>query len=233
MLVLVLLAVSFNLLAMRYLWESDYISYIAARFDETKRIVREIPVTNRVSDDVIAAYEQLGYMNAQLGGEVSPVPNPYFEHKLINSAAQKTYQRHLLQIFWPAVENYIADELKNDVSASNKDVYGTLKVYLMMGEPSHRSAEALVDWFMTRWDSFMPQGYTDMNKGIFAYHLREMFSLPNAPVMKMNGDLLRLARVKAMNIPMQVRRCAASKRNRYRRRSTTFRWPMPRGRTCH
>ena len=58
---------------------------------------------------------------------------------------------------------------------------------------------------MTRWDSFMPQGYTDMNKGIFAYHLREMFSLPNAPVMKMNGDLLRLARVKAMNIPMQVR----------------------------
>ena len=97
----------------------------------------------------------------------------------------------MLQIFWPAVENYIADELKNDVSASNKDVYGTLKVYLMMGEPSHRSAEALVDWFMTRWDSFMPQGYTDMNKGIFAYHLREMFSLPNAPVMKMNGDLLR------------------------------------------
>lgn len=88
------------------------------------------------------------------------------------------------------MENYIADELKNDVSASNKDVYGTLKVYLMMGEPSHRSAEALVDWFMTRWDSFMPQGYTDMNKGIFAYHLREMFSLPNAPVMKMNGDLL-------------------------------------------
>lgn len=88
-LVLVLLAVSFNLLAMRYLWESDYISYIAARFDETKRIVREIPVTNRVSDDVIAAYEQLGYMNAQLGGEVSPVPNPYFEHKLINSAAQR------------------------------------------------------------------------------------------------------------------------------------------------
>lgn len=88
-LVLVMLAVSFNLLAMRYLWESDYISYIAARFDETKRIVREIPVTNRVSDDVIAAYEQLGYMNAQLGGEVSPVPNPYFEHKLINSAAQR------------------------------------------------------------------------------------------------------------------------------------------------
>ncbi|MEX5765364.1 type VI secretion system membrane subunit TssM [Serratia marcescens] len=204
-LVLILLAVSFNLLAMRYLWESDYISYIAARFDETKRIVREIPVTNRVSDDVISAYEQLGYMNAQLGGEVSPVPNPYFEHKLINSAAQKTYQRHLLQIFWPAVENYIADELKNDVSASNKDVYGTLKVYLMMGEPSHRSAEALVDWFMARWETFMPQGYTDMNKGIFAYHLREMFSLPDAPVMKMNGDLLRLARVKAMNIPMQVR----------------------------
>lgn len=203
--VIILLAVSFNLLAMRYLWESDYISYIAARFDETKRIVREIPVTNRISDGVISAYEQLGYMNAQLGGEITPQPNPYFEHRLINNAAQKTYQRHLLQIFWPAVENYIASELKNDTTATNKDVYSTLKVYLMLGEPSHRSSQALIDWFMARWDNFMPQGYTDMNREIFAYHLREMFSLPDAPVMKMNDDLLRLARVKAMNIPMQVR----------------------------
>lgn len=204
-LVLIVLAVAFNLLAMRYLWESDYISYIAARFDETKRIVREIPVTNQSSDDIVSAYEQMGYMNAQLGNSVSPLPNPYFEHNLINNAAKQTYQRHLLQIFWPAVENYIASELKNDVSTSNKDVYSTLKVYMMMGEPPHRDAEALIDWFMSRWDNFMPQGYTDMNKDIFAYHLREMFSLPNAPVMKMDRDLVRLARVKAMNIPMQVR----------------------------
>ena len=203
--VFILLAVVLNLLAMRYLWESDYISYIAARFEETKRIVREIPVTNRISDDVISAYEQMGYMNVQLLGEVSPFPNPYIEHKLINDAAEKTYQRHLLQIFWPAVENYIASELKNDVSASNKDVYSTLKVYVMLGKPEHRSDEALVNWFLARWESLIPHGYTDLNKDVFTYHLREMFSLPNAPVMNMNDDLLRLARVKAMNIPMQVR----------------------------
>ncbi|WP_241492045.1 type VI secretion system membrane subunit TssM [Pseudomonas sp. TTU2014-080ASC] len=203
--VFILLAVFLNVLAMRYLWESDYISYIAARFDETKRIVREIPVTNRISDDVISAYEQMGYMNVQLLGEVSPFLNPYIEHKLINNAAKKTYQRHLLQIFWPAVENYIASELKNDVSDSNKDVYSTLKVYVMLGKPEHRSDEALVNWFMARWENLIPQGYTDMNKDVFIYHLREMFSLPNAPVMKMNDDLLRLARVKAMNIPMQAR----------------------------
>lgn len=204
-LVLLLLSASGYLLAMRYLWESDYIAYIAARFDETKRIVREVPVTNRISDDVVSAYEQLGYMNAQLAGEVSPQPNPYIEHQLINQAAQKTYQRHLLQIFWPAVENYIASELKEDVSSEDMDVYSTLKVYVMMGEPQHRSAQALIDWFMARWQNFMPKGYTDINRQIFAWHLREMFSLPDAPVMKMNDDLLRLARVRAMNIPMQVR----------------------------
>lgn len=206
-LVLIVLAAVFNLLAMRYLWESDYIAYITARFDETKRIVREIPVTHKMSDEVISAYEQLGYMNAQLSGTASPLPNPYFEHELINNAAKKTYHRHLLQIFWPAVENYIVSELKNDVSVvdPNQDVYSSLKVYVMLGRPDHRSAEDLVNWFMVRWDSFIPQGYTDMNKDIFAYHLREMFSLPDAPVTKMNDDLLRLARVKAMDIPMQVR----------------------------
>lgn len=204
-LVALLLISAFWLLAVRYLWESDYIAYIAARFDETKRIVREIPVTNRISDELISAYEQMGYMNAQLSGEASPQPNPYFEHTLINQAALKTYQRHLLQIFWPAAENYIASELRNDIAAADADVYGTLKVYLMMGQPAHRSAEALVNWFMSRWDSLAPQGYAEMNKAIFAYHLRAMFSLPEAPVMKMDRDLLRLARVKAMTIPMQRR----------------------------
>ncbi|EIM18869.1 type VI secretion protein, TssM family [Pseudomonas chlororaphis O6] len=204
-LVIAALAVVLNLLGMRYLWESDYIAYIAARFDETKRIVREIPVTNRSSDEVISAYEQMGYMNTQLAGEVSPFPNPYIEHRLINNAAEKAYQRHLLQIFWPAVENYLAGELQNDVAAPNQDGYSTLKVYVMLGKPRHRSAEALINWFMARWDHLVPQGYTDMNKEVFAYHLREMFSLADAPVMKMNDDLLRQARVKAMNIPMQVR----------------------------
>lgn len=204
-LVVAVLAMLLNLLGMRYLWESDYIAYIGARFDETKRIVREIPITNRSSDEVISAYEQMGYMNVQLAGEVSPFPNPYIEHRLINNAAEKTYQRHLLQIFWPAVENYVAAELQKNVAASNEDVYSTLKVYLMLGKPGHRSTEVLVNWFLARWDHLVPQGYTDMNKEVFAYHLREMFSLADAPMMKMNDDLLRLARVKAMNVPMQVR----------------------------
>lgn len=203
--VLIFLGLCFNFLTMRYLWEKDYISYITARFNETKRIVHEIPATNHISDDLVSAYEQLGYMNSQLGGDDSPLGNPYFEHKLINDAAQKTYQRHLFQIFWPAVENYIATELKSDVSSSNHDVYNTLKVYMMMGTPNHRSAKDLVNWFMLRWGNFMPQGYTDTDKEIFSYHLRNMFSLPNEPVTKLNEELVRIARVKASDIPVHVR----------------------------
>lgn len=203
--VFLVLALLLSLLGVHYLWESDYIAFIGARFDETKRIVREAPGTNRSRDEVVSAYEQMGYMNVQLWGEVSPFFNPFIEHQLINNAAKKTYHRHLLQIFWPALEHYITDELQNAVADPNQDDYSTLKVYLMLGKAEHRSSEALIDWFMARWGQLVIHGDTDMNKEVFATHLREMFSLTDAPELKMNEDLLRLARLKAMDIPMQVR----------------------------
>jgi type VI secretion system protein ImpL len=205
---LALLAFVGKLLAVQYFWEEEYIAYITARFDETKRIVREIPTTNQLSDDVVSAYEQLGYMTAQLSNNVTPLSNPYLEHRLINRAAEQTYHRHLFKFFWPAIERYITSELGRDISAGDADVYNTLKVYLMLGKAEHRSADALVNWFMKRWSSFVPQGYSPADKRLFTLHLREMFSgslQSMAPVTSLSADLVRLARVKAMNIPMHVR----------------------------
>lgn len=197
-----------QLLLSRYLWEEEYISWIGARFDETRRIVREIPVTNRISDDLISAYEQLGYMSAQIMEGDSPLLNPYIEHKLVNKASEQTYHRHLFKFFWPAMERYIISEMAKDISSNEADVYNTLKVYLMLGKPEYRSASALETWFMSRWNSFAPQGYSNTDKRLFMAHLRRVFSeelSDEAPVTTLNLDFVRMARIKAMNIPVHMR----------------------------
>lgn len=204
----VLLAFSINLMATCYLWEEEYIAYMTASFDETKRMVREIPATNRVSDDLVSAYEQLGYMSAQLSSNPSPLINPYFEHGLINKEAQQTYHRHLFKFFWPAMERYVFEELGRDITANNDDVYDTLKIYLMLGKPQHRSAPELESWFASRWDSFAPQGYSDTDKRIFMLHLKTIFSeslQSQSPITKLQPELIRLARLKAMAIPIHMR----------------------------
>ena len=195
------------LLSSRYFWESDFIAYASARFEETKRIVRDIPVTSQFNDDLIAAYEQLGYINTQFLESSPPLLTPYFEHKLLSSAMEKTYRRHLYKIFWPAVENYIANELKQSAFNGNTDAYDTLKVYLMMVYPSYREPEALENWFMIRWDNYAVQGYTENDRRLFRYHLHELFSdtSSTAPVAKMNAELVRIARVNAMKTPIHLR----------------------------
>lgn len=93
------LSIILLLLAMRYFWEYDYIGYATARFDETRRIVRDIPLTNQVNDNLVAAYEQLGYINTHYLESSPPLLTPYFEHRLLNQAMLETYHRHLNKVF--------------------------------------------------------------------------------------------------------------------------------------
>lgn len=197
----------FGILSTRYAWETDYIAYIAARFDETKRMIKEIPVANKSSDDLIYAYEQLGYMNFQLAENAEIMLNPYFEHKIINNAVEKTYHRHLFKRFWPSVENYIKQTLTSEVDASHNDIYNTLKVYLMLGKPDKRFAPDLIQWFMHRWGDFAPVGYNSTDKKILSFHLNQLFSVAQkeAPVSKLDPELIHRARIKAMEVPISVR----------------------------
>lgn len=195
------------LLAGRYFWEYDYIGYATARFEETRRIVRDIPLTNQVNDNLVAAYEQLGYINTHYLESSPPLLTPYFEHRLLNQAMFDTYHRHLNKVFWPAVENYVANELKKDTQSFDVDSYDTLKIYLMLGQPDNRSTKALVQWFMARWENFAPQGYTPDDRKLFSYHLSQLFngSSTAAPAAKLNNELIRESRIKAMKTPIHIR----------------------------
>ncbi len=207
LLVTMLLALTLLMLGARYFWEYDYIAYASARFEETKRIVRDIPLTNQINDDLVAAFEQLGYISTQFLESSTPLLTPYFEHRLLNRVMLQTYHRHLNKIFWPAVENYVTNELRKDTMADDDDGYDTLKIYLMLGQPEHRSPQALENWFMSRWSEFAPPGYTLSERKLFSYHLRELFNdtSTNAIKIKLDNNLIRAARIKAMRVPIHIR----------------------------
>lgn len=189
----------------RYQWEKEFVSYLNAAFDETRRLVLEVPASHRPGDNLIAAYEQLGYSSAQLENIATPLANPYIEHRLLNDAVIATWHRHLLKILWPAVESYVVSTLQQDLQTPDSDVYGTLKLYMMLAEPARRDPVAMADWFTARWRLFAPPGYTDNNRQLFGFHLKELFSLKTTPAIERDNTLIRTARVKAADISQQQR----------------------------
>lgn len=193
------------LLASRYQWEQEYLSFMNAAFDESRRLVHEVPATQRPGDNLIAAYEQLGYINAQLDNIEPPYANPYFEHRRLNSAATATWHRLLLKIFWPAVESYVVATLQQEVNRPQGEIYGTLKTYMMLAEPLHRDPSAMADWFLARWAQFAPPGYSEKNRQLLGMHLRELFSLSDIPATQRDSNLVRMARVKAAEVTPQQR----------------------------
>lgn len=205
MLSVALLVTSCLWLLNRYQWEKEFVSYLNAAFDETRRLVMQIPASNRPGDNLIAAYEQLGYINVHLENKTTPLANPYIEHRLLNKAVTATWHRHLLKILWPAIESYVVSTLHQEIQTPDSDVYGTLKLYMMLVEPARRDPAAMVSWFNTRWHLFAPAGYASNNRALFGSHLKELFSLAATPALQPDATLIRTARVKAAEISQQQR----------------------------
>lgn len=194
-------------MAARYLQEADAVARAEALFAEAKRLTHEIPLTMQVNDDLIAASEQLGYITAPFPDRSSRLPSPYFEQYLLNKAVKQTWQRHLYNVFWPAVERFVAHELHKNILSFSADVYNTLKIYRMLALPARRDSAVLESWFMQRWNDFAPAGYTDRDRQLFRYYLRELFSdrSSRAPVTTLNADLVHRAQLNAMKIAPWLR----------------------------
>lgn len=203
-----------------YQWEKEFVSYLKASFDETRRLVMEIPASNRPGDNLIAAYKQLGYINVHLEDNTTPLANPYIEHRLLTDAVKATWHRHLLKNLWPAVESYVVSTLQQEIQTPDSDVYGTLKLYMMLAEPARRDPAAMTNWFVARWHLFAPAVYNSNNRALFGIHLRELFSLAATPGLQPDTNLIRTARAKAAEISQQQRVL-----NRLKENATHFKLP--------
>jgi type VI secretion system protein ImpL len=199
-----------TLLGTRYLWERNYIDHARAGFEEARRISKDAVAAPNGRAAVVQATEQLRYMAALLSGESAqahPLVNPYVEHGRIDAAVVDTYRQHLIKILWPEVERFVSASLSAETAARSPELFETLKVYLMLGQPERRDAAALVAWFGRRWAQLAPAGSTAADRATFDYHLHALFaaSAVALPTHRSDGALIRDARIQASDLPMPER----------------------------
>nr|WP_314266913.1 type VI secretion protein IcmF/TssM N-terminal domain-containing protein [uncultured Moellerella sp.] len=114
------------ILTSRSFWQSYFISSRINSVEKTTLLICKSTVINNTSDNLIAAFEALESINMQYSEKITPFLFPYFDHESLTLVIEQTYQHNLYQVFWPAVENYIESELKQEVLKSNIDIYDPL-----------------------------------------------------------------------------------------------------------
>ena len=191
----------------RSFWESHFISSIIDSVEKNTQLIRKSVVIDNTVDNLLIAFRQLNNLNMQYSENRSPFLLPYFDQKLFSLTLNQAYRRNLYQVFWPAIKNYIEDELRQEIIKSNIDDYDTLKIYLMLFYPQHRDPETIVSWFMSRWSDFPTQIYSEDERNLFAYYLRELFEDSSLFIQKveLNHELVRKARINAMKISAPIR----------------------------
>jgi len=73
----------------------------------------------------------------------------------LEAASGAAYRRMLQDTFLPSLASYLEQYLKQDVAASQDEVYEALKTYLMLYDPKHLDPEAVWRWYQTRAEQLL------------------------------------------------------------------------------
>ncbi len=73
----------------------------------------------------------------------------------LEAASGAAYRRMLQDTFLPSLASYLELYLRQDVAASQDEVYEALKTYLMLYDPKHLDLEAVWRWYQTRGEQLL------------------------------------------------------------------------------
>jgi len=73
----------------------------------------------------------------------------------LETASGAAYRRMLQDTFLPSLASYLEQYLKQDVAASQDEVYEALKTYLMLYDPKHLDPEVVWRWYQTRAEQLL------------------------------------------------------------------------------
>lgn len=63
------------------------------------------------------------------------------------------YQNELQTRFMPAIQDILTNQLSDNANADPGYLYGALKTYLMLGDPTHRDNDFIKTWFHEHWSN--------------------------------------------------------------------------------
>jgi type VI secretion system protein ImpL len=73
----------------------------------------------------------------------------------LEAASDAAYRRMLQDTFLPSLASYLEQYLRQDVAASQDELYDALKTYLMLYDPKHLDPDAVWRWYQTRGEQLL------------------------------------------------------------------------------
>jgi type VI secretion system protein ImpL len=73
----------------------------------------------------------------------------------LEASSDAAYRRMLQDTFLPSLASYLEQYLRQDVAASQDELYDALKTYLMLYDPKHLDPEAVWRWYQSRAEQLL------------------------------------------------------------------------------
>jgi type VI secretion system protein ImpL len=137
-----------------------YLAEVAGRFGEVQQQVAMVRAGAR--SDLAALLPTLsGVQNVAETPATAAGAVPWsmrfglYQGGRLEAASGAAYRRMLQDTFLPSLASYLEQYLKQDVAASQDELYEALKTYLMLYDPKHLDPEAVWRWYQTRGEPLL------------------------------------------------------------------------------
>ena len=123
----------------------------------------------------------------------------------LGSQAQRTYERLLNHALLPRVILRLEDQIRAG-GAEPESLYGALRIYLMLDDPSHYDPAAVQPWVTQDWESNLPRETTTAQQEALRGHLTALLDkAPTRLPLALDGELVTNARAILNETPLADR----------------------------
>ena len=188
------------------------------RFVEESRqqiaVVQKLAAQIPRNDDPLALLPLLDAARDLPGGEADQRAHgsPWWakfgldQREKLGGESRRVYRRLLQQTLLPIVVERIEDELRRGDASDAAHEYEVLRAYLMLGEPAHFDAGALIGWTMRDWLRGPLQSASDIQRAELNQHLAALLEPgefdSNLPL---DQSLIAKARAELDRVPLAQR----------------------------
>jgi len=160
-------------LATSYVRNKHTVEEVDARTDALAQLAKDARANGTVLDSLpmLNAARSLpgGYEERDTG---APLLSRFGlnQRDKLGAGAQLAYQRLLRSALLPQVMTRLEDVLRRGDANNQEQLYETLRVYLMLGQPNHLEPESMLAWLDLDWRRNLPQA-TNAQRDELAAHV--------------------------------------------------------------
>ncbi|CAG1015129.1 hypothetical protein BURC_00880 [Burkholderiaceae bacterium] len=190
-----------------YLNNRQYVTEVAGKVDAVRKLVQATP--NRASSDVLVLLPALAATQALAVEEKRSVPWSLgfglYQGRKLDSAAQRAYQRMLVDALQPRLALRVEEHLKT--SHDNSELqYEALKTYVMLHDPDHFDPDALKLYVHADWEANLPREVTSEQRAALESHLDALLEQgPTVSPLPEDKALLAQTRARLASVPFAQR----------------------------